>query len=386
VRAVQHAQKNVGLSAAVAVHGTVEFSEQLGLADVEHAVPVDPETRFGIASVTKAFTGAALLKLHEAGRIELDAPIRRWVPEFPEKPGPTITPHLLAVHRAGIRHYRDGERTPAFYAAHYDSAAQAVELFADDSLLFEPGTGYSYSSYGYNLLAAAIERASGRRFADFVRSEILDPLGLQQTRFDDVRFPVERRAERYSYYHPTDYRARDSVWLVPRWDYSYNQGGGNQPREKRFDESRDKLFEYDARQVLEDAPIEEEQFPHNLAVFTLGAVFVTMPMAPTDELTVIARNAGWPRLAVLVVLSVGVVHLVLHELEFRGHRDRTEDRTHALQVGTAVMAYAVGLVVSVALLYGFGQFDGRPPFEWVQLVIVLGFPAAAGASAGEVVL
>lgn len=227
VRAVHHRQKNIGLSAAVAVHGTVEFSEQLGLADVEHRVPVGPDTRFGVASLTKAFTGAAFVKLMEDGRIDPDAPIQRYVPSFPEKRGPPITPHLLAVHRAGIRHYRQGERTPAFYAAHYDSASQAVRLFREDSLLFDPGSGYSYSSYGYDLLAAAIEAASGRRFTDFVRSEVIEPLGLGDTRFDDVRFPVARRAERYSYYHPTDYRTSDSVWLVPRWDYSYNMGGGN---------------------------------------------------------------------------------------------------------------------------------------------------------------
>lgn len=227
VRGVHHAQKNVGLSAAVAVHGTVEFSEQLGLADLEHRVAVGPATRFGVASVTKAFTGAALVKLARSGELDLHAPIQRYVPGFPEKPGPPITPHLLAVHRAGIRHYRPGERTPAFYAAHFESAVQVLELFQDDTLLFEPGSDYSYSSYGYNLLAAAIEAASGRSFPEYVRGEVLAPLGLARTRFDDVRFPLEDRSERYSFYHPRDYRPSDSVWLVPRWDYSYNMGGGN---------------------------------------------------------------------------------------------------------------------------------------------------------------
>ncbi|WP_415383484.1 DUF2391 family protein [Halosimplex sp. TS25] len=135
-----------------------------------------------------------------------------------------------------------------------------------------------------------------------------------------------------------------------------------------------------------DAPIEEEAFPRNLAVFVLGAVFLTFPVAATEEVVVIARNAGWPRLAAIVVLSVGVVHLVLHELEFRGHRDRIEGRTHVLQLGTAATAYVVALAVAAVLLLGFGQFNGRAPIESVQLTVVLGFPAAAGASAGEVVL
>lgn len=135
-----------------------------------------------------------------------------------------------------------------------------------------------------------------------------------------------------------------------------------------------------------DAPIEEEAFPHNLTVFALGALFLSLPVAPTEEVVVIARNAGWPRLAAVVVLSVGVVHLVLHELEFRGHRDRIEGRTHFLQLGTAAMAYVVALAVAAVLLLGFGQFTDRSLIEWVQLTVVLGFPAAAGASAGEVVL
>lgn len=227
IRFVHHKQKNVGLSAAVAVHGTVAFSEQLGFADLEHRVPVGPATRFGIASVTKAYTGVALLKLHEAGAVALDEPVQVHVPEFPEKPGGAITPHLLAIHRAGIRHYRPGERTPAFYAAHYDSAVEILELFAEDSLLAEPGAAYSYSSYGYNLLAAVVERAAGRPFPDVVQTDVIDALGLEATRFDDARYPLSRRSERYSYYHPTDYRVSDSVWLVPRWDYSYNMGGGN---------------------------------------------------------------------------------------------------------------------------------------------------------------
>jgi CubicO group peptidase (beta-lactamase class C family) len=82
-------------------------------------VPVTNETRFGVASITKAFTGLALLKLHEVGRIDLDVPIQRYVPAFPVKPGGVITPRLLAAHLAGIRHWGP-ERNAALYARHFD--------------------------------------------------------------------------------------------------------------------------------------------------------------------------------------------------------------------------------------------------------------------------
>ena len=89
---IQRRQRNVGLSALVLLGGETVVAENLGYADLEHLVPVTSETRFGVASITKAFTGLSLLKLHEAGRIDLDAPIQRYVPAFPEKPGGVITP------------------------------------------------------------------------------------------------------------------------------------------------------------------------------------------------------------------------------------------------------------------------------------------------------
>ena len=84
---IQRRQRNVGLSALVMLDGETVLAENLGYADLENRVPVTNETRFGVASITKAFTGLALLKLHEAGRIDLDVPIQRYVPAFPVKPG-----------------------------------------------------------------------------------------------------------------------------------------------------------------------------------------------------------------------------------------------------------------------------------------------------------
>ncbi len=220
-------QRNVGLAAAVSRNGERLFSDHLGFADLERRVPVTARTRFAVASVTKAFTGAALVKLAERGRIELDAPIQRYVPGFPAKTGGTITPRLLAAHLAGVRHYRDGERTPEFLATHFDDIRDALRLFRDDPPLSAPGSRYSYSSYGYNLLAAAIQAAAGRPFPQYVREAILEPLGLADTQFDDARRPALDRARGYSYYDLATSAERERPILVPEWDYSYNMGGGN---------------------------------------------------------------------------------------------------------------------------------------------------------------
>jgi CubicO group peptidase (beta-lactamase class C family) len=228
VRAVHARQKNVGLAAVVVRGGSPVLAEYLGYADLEQRTPVTRATRFGVASVTKAFTGAAFLSLVDAGRLDPDAPIQRYVPAFPAKPGGTVTPRLLAAHRAGLRHWKDDERTPALYATHFADVADVLALFRDDSLVAPPGARYGYSSPGYNLLAAAIQAASGERFEDYVARVVLRPLGLADTGFDDVRRVNPHRARRYAYYDPYTFAPDTArVFRVPEWDYSHNPGGGN---------------------------------------------------------------------------------------------------------------------------------------------------------------
>ena len=224
---IQKRQRNIGLSGLVMLKGETILSEQLGYADLEHKVAVTPATRFGVASITKAFTGLALLKLNERGLIALDTPIQRYVPSFPLKPGAAITPRLLAAHLAGIRHWAN-ERTPALYARHFDDVNEILELFKDDTLVAPPGTKASYSSYGYDLLGAAIQSASGMKYENFVVREIISPLGLKNTGFDDVRRVLPNRAMRYSYFHPWTFAVdSNEVYRVPDWDYSHNMAAGN---------------------------------------------------------------------------------------------------------------------------------------------------------------
>jgi serine beta-lactamase-like protein LACTB len=224
---IQRRQRNVGLSALVMLGGNTVLAENLGYADLEHRVPVTPDTRFGVASITKAFTGLSLLKLHEAGKVDLDAPIQRYVPAFPVKPGGVITPRLLAAHLAGIRHWGT-ERNAALYARHFDDVSEILPLFKDDTLVAPPGTKASYSSYGYNLIANAIQSASGVKYQDYVNSEIISRLGLKNTGFDDVRRVLPHRARRYSFFNPWTFAVdSNAVFRVPDWDYSHNMAGGN---------------------------------------------------------------------------------------------------------------------------------------------------------------
>jgi serine beta-lactamase-like protein LACTB, mitochondrial len=187
-----------GLSVAVARRGTVLWSEGFGLADVELGVPVTPLTRFRAGSVSKVLTAAGVALLVEGGRLDLDAPVQRYVPGFPVKPWP-ITSRQLAAHTAGIRHYRDTEFTgPLKGAPHFSSVLDGLELFKNDPLLFEPGKGYSYSSYGWVLLSAVVEGASGQEFLSYMRNRVFEPLGLHSIGPDHVDAIVPNRSRFYA--------------------------------------------------------------------------------------------------------------------------------------------------------------------------------------------
>lgn len=217
----------VGQQTAIVRDGRLVFEDVRGHADLEDGAPVTPGTRFFVASATKAFTGATLLRLADAGRIDLDVPIQRYLPDFPAPGGAPITARLLAGHLAGIRHYRPGEQDWSLFGRHFDDVKDVLQLFEGDSLIAPPGTKYQYSSYGYDLLAATMEAATGERFRELVGELLLQPLGLDRTRFDDVRAVIPGRARGYTRYFPWFSRTQVDAWLrAPGFDYSYNPGGG----------------------------------------------------------------------------------------------------------------------------------------------------------------
>jgi len=223
---VHEKQKNVGVAAVISKQGELVFSDFLGFADIEHQVPVSGDTRLGIASITKLFTAVMVLRLSDAQLVDLDSPVQRYVAAFPRKPEGEITVRMLLEHRSGIPHPQ-AVRTPKLFATHYETATDALEVFADEPLSFAPGTDGAYSSSNYNLLAAVIEQVTGKKFTDVVKAEIFNPLGMTYTGFDNVLRTLPDRARRYSYYRPWTYEESDELFVVPSWDYSFNTGGGN---------------------------------------------------------------------------------------------------------------------------------------------------------------
>ncbi len=206
----------IGVSVAVGVGGELVWSQGFGFADAENRSPVTPETKFRIGSVSKSLTAAAVGLLVEQRQLDLDAPVQRYVPYFPRKQRP-ITTRQLGGHIAGIRHYRGDE---FLSSRRYDTVRDGLAIFEGDTLLFEPGTRYAYSSYGWNLIAAVIEGAARQPFLTYMRTRVFEPLGMRNTVADHTDSIIPFRTRFYM-------RDRDGTPLnAPYVDNSHKWVGG----------------------------------------------------------------------------------------------------------------------------------------------------------------
>ena len=189
------AEQNLpGLSVAVGAGGGIVWAEGFGWANLEGHERVTPATRFRIGTASTVLTSAAAGLLLEQGRLELDEEIQRYVPEFPEKPW-RVTLRQLMAHLAGVR--TDGGDEGPLFSPHCERPVEALGFFADRSLLFEPGTQYRYSSYGWIVVSAAIEQAAGERFFDFMQKQVFEPLGMNDTLADSATDANPDRATPY---------------------------------------------------------------------------------------------------------------------------------------------------------------------------------------------
>ncbi len=168
-----------GLRGAVTVTraGSVEVELAGGLADAGSGARCTPQTRFQIASVSKQFAATAVMLLAESGAVVLGEPVARWLPGSPPQ-WRRVTLHHLLTHTAGVRHWGDA---PGFEPSQPMSIHDRLALIQQAPLLTEPGTQWRYSSPGYLLAGLIVERASGRRYPDFLTERILSPLGLTST-------------------------------------------------------------------------------------------------------------------------------------------------------------------------------------------------------------
>jgi CubicO group peptidase (beta-lactamase class C family) len=197
-----------GLALAVIKNGEIVKMNGYGVANLEHDVPVTPDTVFALASVTKQFTATAIMRLVEQGRLKQNDPITKYLPRSPRKwRGITIS-HLL-THTAGMTGYMDdcffsdlGEKTDI-------TTAEGFHAVAKDPISFTPGKRHQYSDSGYFLLGMIIENASGQPYRDFMKEQFFRPLGMASTSTLDQWAIVKHRAAGYT--------IRDGQVVNSRW-------------------------------------------------------------------------------------------------------------------------------------------------------------------------
>lgn len=205
-----------GLQIAIGVNGTLVWSEGFGYADRERNIPVTNETQFRIGSVSKPLTAAGLALLYEQGKLDLDAPVQRYVPSFPVKRYP-ITTRQLAGHLSGMRNYSGDE---PLLNRRFNRVLDGLRLFEHDSLLFPPGTRFGYSSPGWILISAVVEGASGQDFLAYMSQAVFRPLGMTHTAPDRSDSVIAHRTHFYD---------ADSVTgfvTAPAVDNSYKWASG----------------------------------------------------------------------------------------------------------------------------------------------------------------
>lgn len=197
------------MSVAVVIDGRAIWAYAAGWADSVASVPATSASVFRIGSVSKLITATAAARLAERGVLDLDGAVRDLVPATPDVV-PPITPRHLAGHLGGIRHYG---RSDFMNRTRYADVGSSLSCFIADPLVAAPGERYFYSSFGYNLLGAVLERAAGKDFGALMHDEIAAPLGLETMRVAD---PADGPAE-VRYY---DRNQQGNLVLAPFVDLS----------------------------------------------------------------------------------------------------------------------------------------------------------------------
>ena len=200
------ASKVPGIAYGILVDGELVYSGAVGVRDVVSKAPVDADTVFRIASMTKSFTAIAILKLRDAGKLSLDDPVAKYVPElaglvYPTQDSPAITIRHLLSHAEGFPEDNPwGDRQLARTDAEMSAMMRGGIPFSNP-----PGLAYEYSNYGFAILGQVVSRVSGTPYREYVRANVLEPLGMTATTLEAAQVPADRLAH--------GYRLEDGAWV-----------------------------------------------------------------------------------------------------------------------------------------------------------------------------
>ena len=208
-------QKLPAVSVAIEYKGHVILRKAYGFADLENNLIATPDTLIRTGSIAKPMTAVGALELVDAGKLDLDAPVQKYCPQFPVKKYPITTRELLG-HLAGIRHYEGKEMDST---VHYHSTAEGMIIFDHDPLVAPPRERFNYSTYGYTVVGCVIEGASGQKYPAYMADHVFKPAGMTHTFVDDFSI-VPHRASGYE--KDDDGTVRNAALM----DSSYKIPGG----------------------------------------------------------------------------------------------------------------------------------------------------------------
>jgi len=184
-------------SVLVSDQGKIIYKKGFGMANMEWDIPNAPDTKHRLGSITKQFTAMLILQLAEAGKIDLQTPVTKYLPEYPKESGDKITIHHLLTHTSGIPNYtsfpkffEDESRTPY-------TPDEFLKVFEDKDLDFEPGKQFSYSNSGYFLLGVLAEKLTGKSYEDLLHEKVFKPLSMNATGYDNHADILKNRATGY---------------------------------------------------------------------------------------------------------------------------------------------------------------------------------------------
>ncbi|HEY6234114.1 MAG TPA: serine hydrolase domain-containing protein [Candidatus Elarobacter sp.] len=201
----------------VAKNGKLVFAKAYGYRNLDDKVPADAGTMYGIGSNTKQFTAAGILLLRDAGKLDVDAPVSRYLPSMPH--GGEVTVRNLLTHTGGYAEFTELPDVDRL-AARPATNEEILDTVVRRPLGFKPGTKWQYSNTGYVMLATIIERLSGTSYADFMRTRIFEPLGMTRTRYEDESLVETDRATGYTRFAMGDQEHESHL------DYSWFSGAG----------------------------------------------------------------------------------------------------------------------------------------------------------------
>lgn len=186
-----------GAAVLVAKKGQVIYEKAFGMANLELGVPLKTDHVFRIGSVSKQFTGAAIMQLVEQGKLSLQDDLTKFIPDYPTQ-GKKITVEHLLTHTSGIKSYTDmAEWTPEVHRKDFTVSA-LIDFFKNQPMDFDPDAKWQYNNSGYILLGYIIEKVSGQTYGEYVTEHLFKPLGMKNSYYGDVEPVIKNRAAGYS--------------------------------------------------------------------------------------------------------------------------------------------------------------------------------------------